>query len=103
MHFLDKAPAPVSNINVTTAQYSAIVSWKISTSTQNASYITQINIYLNNKKHKILYKGTQVTINGLIPHTLYNVGIQAQHGTSQRSQIVYTTFKTKEAGIYILI
>ena len=93
-----QTPAPVSNINVAPSKYAAHVTWEISTSKQDSSYITHIIIYLNGKEHKIISRGTQVNITNLLPYTSYTVGIQAQDGSSQTSQIVYKIFRTNGAG-----
>ena len=92
-----QTPAPVSNINVSPSNYSAYVTWQISTSTKDSSYITKIIIYLNSKEHKNISRGTQVTIDGLLPYTSYTVGIETQDGSSQKSNIVIETFKTSKA------
>ena len=96
--FLVQTPAPVFNIIVSPSQYSANVTWEISTSIQDSSYITQIIIYLNGQVHKTISRGTQIAINGLSPDTFYVVGIQTQDGSSQKSQMVIEPFRTKEKG-----
>ena len=98
--FSAQTPAPVSNIIVLPSSYSAHVTWEISSSTQDSSYITQIIIYLNGKENRIVSRGTEVNINDLSPNTWYTVGIQAQDGSSQTSQTVDKSFRTNEAGNY---
>jgi hypothetical protein len=98
--FLVQTPAQVSNITVSPSKFSATVMWEISTSTQHSSYITEIIIYLNGQVHKTVSRGTQVTIEGLLPYTSYSVGIQTQDGSSQKSQIVTKLFMTRGIGMY---
>jgi hypothetical protein len=84
---------------VSPSQYSATVNWKISTSIQDSSYITQIIIYLYGQVNKTISRGTKVTFDGLLPNTSYAVGIQTQDGSSQKSRIVTQPFKTNEEGM----
>ena len=96
--FLVQTPAPVINTIVSPSQNSATVTWEISASTQNSSYITHIIIYLNNQELKTIPRGSQATIEYLIPYTWYTVGIQTQDGSAQKSKIVNRYFRTDEAG-----
>ena len=96
--FLVQTPAAVSNINVSPSKRSAHVTWSIQTATQSSSYITQIIIYLDNKKYKNISRGTEVDITGLTSYTTYTVGIQTQDGSSQYSKMVNESFTTNEAG-----
>ena len=94
--FLVQTPAPVSNIKVSPSQFSAQVTWKISS--QDSSYVKWIIIYLNSKQHMNTSQRTQVTIAGLSPYTSYTVGIETQDGSYQKSNIVSKHFRTKDAG-----
>ena len=96
--FSVQTPAPVSNINASPSQYSANVTWTISNSAQETSYITKIVIYLNGKEHEVIARGTRFTFNDLKPGTSYTVGIQTQDDYSQKSEILKKTFTTSKAG-----
>ena len=101
---LVQTSAPAYNIKVYPSKNSARVTWSIQTAIQDSSYITQIIIYLNNKKYKTISRGTEVNITGLIKDTTYTVKIKTQDGSSQKSEIVNSSaFTTNEAGKYIEI
>ena len=57
-------------------------------------------MHLNGREHKIIDRGTEITINQLKLNTSYTVGIQTQDGSSQKSEMIYETFKTFETGNY---
>ena len=100
--FLVQTPAAVSGIDISPFYHFANVTWTIPTTPQDSSYITEIIIYLNLKKYKIIPRGTQVNIFCLKPNTSYTVGIQTEDGSFQRSEIVTKFFTTKEEGKLIL-
>jgi hypothetical protein len=85
---------------VSPSSHSATITWAIKTSTRQSSYITEITVHLNGKEYKIIDRGTEVTINQLKLNTPYTVGIQSQDGSSQKSEMIYKTFKTIETGNY---
>ena len=98
---LVQTPAPVKNIKVKLSATSALVTWSIVTTKENSSYITDYDIYLHpNLLKRIARKGhgTQFNITGLKPYSNYKVGIVALDGSSQKSAITNTSFRTIEAG-----
>ena len=97
--YLVQTPAPVYNIKVTSYKHSARVMWTIPTP-KDSSYITKIIIYLNGSEYKNISRGTQINIKGLKLYTWYQVEIEAEDSSSQRSNKVSIYFETNEAGKY---
>lgn len=94
-------PAPVHSIEVSSSVDSARVTWSIPTEPKNSSYITQVIIYQNGSQgseYQSISRTTQARIDSLKPNTEYTVGIETRDGSAQKSQIIYKSFKTKEAG-----
>ena len=97
--YLVQTPAPVYNIKVASYKHSARVMWTIPTP-KDSSYITKIIIYLNGSEYKNISRGTQINIKGLKLYTWYQVEIEAEDSSSQRSNKVSIYFETNEAGKY---
>ncbi|XP_028402580.1 receptor-type tyrosine-protein phosphatase delta-like isoform X10 [Dendronephthya gigantea] len=95
---LAQKPASVSDIQITTFERSARVTWSIETSPTASSYITKLEIYLNDNLRKTILRGNsyQFDISNLTPFTKYTVGIEAVDGSSESSRI-NRDFETKEA------
>ena len=76
------------------------MTWRIQTSPSASSYITKLEIYLNNTLWGTVLRGSlfQFDIGSLKPYTGYTVGIEAVDGYSQKSGITEKIFTTKEAG-----
>jgi hypothetical protein len=97
---LVQTPAPVKNLNVSSSDYSARVTWEIPTP-QDSSYITHYLIFLNDKFVKEISRamyGTEFNILPLKPNTENTFGIQTKDGSVQRGTYVNETFTTKQAG-----
>ncbi|XP_028402588.1 receptor-type tyrosine-protein phosphatase F-like [Dendronephthya gigantea] len=95
---LAQKPVSVSDIQITTFERSARVTWSIETSPKASSYITKLEIYLNDDHRGTVFRGNsyQFDISNLTPFTNYTVGIEAVDGSSESSRI-NTDFETKEA------
>ena len=100
--FSVQTPAPVKDLVTTPSQYSAKVTLNIEASESASSYITKVNVYLNGQKHQTVTRGSHYAFNitRLKPYTDYVVGIETEDSSFQRSNKVFKTIKTKEAGIF---
>ena len=84
------------------------MTWRIPKAPNDSSYITNIIIYLNGAKHQNVSRGIkQIDIERLKPNTSYNVEIETEDDSFQKSIKTSKSFKTKETGkhsryIYIL-
>ena len=69
---------------------------------ENSSYIIYYNISIDQKPPQRISREThdnKFTVSGLKPNTTYNVEIQTEDGSGQKSRKVFKDFKTKEAGM----
>ena len=101
--FIVQRPAPAKNIQIIVDKYSAKVMYEIETSSSASSYITKVNVHLNGQKYRIITRRQDmysINITGLLPNTDYEVGIETEDGSFQKSSRVSSWIKTK-AGIYI--
>ena len=96
--YLVQTPAPVYGINITPYERAALLTWRIRTAPEDSSYITKIIIYLNRKKYETISRGTLIVIKKLEPNTWYQVDIETEDGSSQKSRKVSGNLNTKEAG-----
>ena len=96
--YLVQTPAPVYEISITPYERVARVTWRIRTAPEDSSYITKIIIYLNRRKYETISRGTQIVIKKLVPNTRYQVEIETEDGSSQKSKKVSGNLNTKEAG-----
>ncbi len=97
--YLVQAPAPVYDVRIMPNQYTAHVTWRIRTAPNHSSYITNIIIYLNGASYKNNSREIQqMEFEGLKPNILYNVEIETQDGSFQKSIKMSKSFRTKEAG-----
>ncbi|CAB4005117.1 ---NA---, partial [Paramuricea clavata] len=94
-----QTPAPAYDINITPYKYAARVTWRIRTRTEDSSYITKINLYLNSRKYQTISRRTSIIIKRLEPFTQYKVEIETEDGSSEKSNKVYKDFWTKKAGM----
>ena len=74
------------------------MTWRIRTAPEDSSYITKIIIYLNRRKYETISRGTQIDIKKLEPNTSYQVEIETEDGSSQKSGKVSRNLNTKKAG-----
>ena len=92
-------PAPVYDITITPYQYTARVTWRIRTTLNDSSYITNVIICLNGSKCQTKPRGSleEIILTGLQPYTTYNVDIVTQDGSFQKSTRISEYFTTREA------
>ncbi|CAB3995581.1 receptor-type tyrosine- phosphatase epsilon-like isoform X1 [Paramuricea clavata] len=101
-----QTPTPVYDIEIILSDYSASVTWKILTASQDSSYITHYIIYLDGDELKKISRemyGTGFNILPLKPNTQYTVGIETEDSYSQRGTYVTKTFTTKQAEPFTLV
>jgi hypothetical protein len=91
-----------TDITIEPYQHAARVTWKIRSGQQDSSYITNVIICLNGTKCQTKARGeNETTIDKIEPYTWYNVQIETQDGSFQKSKKTSKSFKTKEAGRHI--
>ena len=101
MFFLAQTPAPVYDIQVIPSANSARVSWKVQTRPEESSYIKYVHVYLDGSRIKAIdQRGTEYTITNLKPVTHYEVEIETEDDSKQKSSKVSEQFTTTKPRTY---